>query len=80
MSDISLEQTDSTPFGNVPEQGSMETMEVTDETLVSAPALPTSVTPVPTAAFKRSNRSATVEHLAARRDIRCQADVKRTAR
>ena len=69
MSDISLEQTDPTPIGNVPEPGSLETMEVTDEAPVSAPALPTSVTPVPTAAFKRSNRSATVEHLAARRDI-----------
>ena len=70
MSDISLEQTDSTPVGgNVPEQGSLETMEKTDEALASAPALPTSVTPVPSAAFKRSNRSATVEHLAARRDI-----------
>ena len=70
MSDISLEQTGPTPTGgDVPAQGSLETMEVTDEAPVSAPSLPTTVTPVPTAAFKRSNRSATVEHLAARRDI-----------
>lgn len=70
MSDISLEQTDSTPIGgNAQEQGTLEIMEGNDEAPVSAPALPTSVTPVPIAAFKRSNRSATVEHLAARRDI-----------
>lgn len=70
MSDISLEQMDSTPIGErVPEQGSVEIMEGTEEATESAPSLPTTVTPVPTAAFKRSNRSATVEHLAARRDI-----------
>ena len=70
MSDISLEQTDSTPMGgNAQEQGTLEIMEGNDEAPVRAPALPTSVTPIPTGAFKRSNRSATVEHLAARRDI-----------
>ena len=70
MSDISLEQTDPTPTGgNLPEYRSLEMMERTDEATESAPTLPTTVTPVPTAAFKRSNRSATVEHLAARRGI-----------
>ncbi len=73
MSDISLEQEQTEPTppsgGNASGQGSLEIMEATEEAPVSAPALPTSVTPVPTAAFKRSNRSATVEHLAARRDI-----------
>ena len=71
MSDLSIEQTEPTPpgGGNVTGQGSLEVMEVTDESQVTAPSLPTTVTPVPDAAFKRSNRSATVEHLAARRGI-----------
>ncbi|HEU0003061.1 MAG TPA: HEAT repeat domain-containing protein [Ktedonobacteraceae bacterium] len=71
MSDTSLEQTEPTPQGggNATGQGSLEIMEVTDNAPVAAPALPTTVDPVPAAAFKRSNRSATVEHLAARRDI-----------
>jgi hypothetical protein len=71
MSEISMEQTEPTPpnGGNAPGQGSLEIMEITDDSPVTAPALPTTVTPVPAAAFKRSNRSATVEHLAARRDI-----------
>ncbi|HKV57560.1 MAG TPA: hypothetical protein VJO32_04740, partial [Ktedonobacteraceae bacterium] len=70
MSDTSLEQTEPTPQGggNATGQGSLEIMEVTDDITVAAPVLPTTVAPVPAAAFKRSNRSATVEHLAARRD------------
>jgi HEAT repeat protein len=71
MSDISMEQTEPTPpnGGNATGQGSLEIMEMADDSQVTAPALPTTVAPVPDAAFKRSNRSATVEHLAARRDI-----------
>ncbi len=71
MSDLSMEQTEPTPptGGNASGQGSLEIMEVTDDAQVSSPSLPTTVTPVPAAALKRSNRSATVEHLAARRDI-----------
>ena len=71
MSDISIEQTEPTPpgGGNASGQGSLEIMEMTDDSLVTAPALPTTVVPVPADALKRSNRSATVEHLAARRDI-----------
>ncbi len=72
MSDTSLEQTESTPTEQgdaLEEPGSFEIMQETDVPAVDAPALPTTVTPVPDAAFKRSNRLATVEHLAARRDI-----------
>ena len=71
MSDISVEQTEPTlpGGGNASGQGSLEIMEMTDDSLVTAPVLPTTVVPVPDAALKRSNRSATVEHLAARRDI-----------
>lgn len=71
MSDVSMEQTEPTPptGGNASGQGSLEIMEATDDSQVSSPSLPTTVTPVPAAAFKRSNRSATIEHLAARRDI-----------
>lgn len=57
MSDLSIEQTEPTPpgGGNVTGQGSLEIMEVTDKSQVTAPSLPTTVTPVPDAAFKRSN-------------------------
>ena len=68
MSDTSLEQTESTPSarGEATEEGSFEIMEVTNVSPVAAPAVSTTVTPVPPAAYKRSNRAATIEHLAAR--------------
>lgn len=71
MSDTSLEQTESTPptRGDASEQGTLEVMEVTNAAPVSAPALAATVTPVPSAAFKQTNRSGTVEHLAARRNV-----------
>ena len=55
--------------GNQPEFGDAAILEKTDPAPVSAPAHPAQVDPVPPAAFKRSNRSATVEHLAARREV-----------
>ncbi len=60
-----------TPAGGSeqPEFGASGVIEITDAAPVSAPPLPAQVDPVPPAAFKRSNRSATVEHLAARRDV-----------
>jgi HEAT repeats len=70
MSDRSLEQTTSMPPAGgdeTSESGALGIIEVTNPTTVSAPTLPASVDPVPPAAFKRANRSATVEHLAARR-------------
>src|ERR1700694_3368376 len=71
MSDTSIEQTEPTPpiENQSSEQGGFGVMEVTETTTVSAPVLPTTVTPVPPAAFKQPNRTGTVEHLAARRSI-----------
>src|SRR3984893_7685331 len=71
MSETSLGQTEPTlpKDGDIMGQVSLEMMEVTNDAPVVAPTLPTTVSPVPAAAFKRSNRPATVEHLAARRDI-----------
>ena len=72
MSDTSLEQTESIPPGQgntVEEPGTFEIMQETDAPTVKAPTLPTRGAPVPSTAFKRSNRPATVEHLAARRAI-----------
>lgn len=69
MSDTSLEQTESTPpaGGNATEPGGFGTVEVTDASPPAAPAPPADITPVPSAALRRSQRLATVEHLAARR-------------
>ncbi len=71
MSDTSLEQTEPTPpiENQSSEQGGFGVMEVTETAAVSAPVLPTTVTPVPPAAFKQPNRTGTVEHLAARRSV-----------
>ncbi|GAC1565578.1 MAG: hypothetical protein NVS3B14_03760 [Ktedonobacteraceae bacterium] len=71
MSDTSLEQTESTPpiSNDVSEQGTLNLMEATDASIVAVPAPSTTVRPVPAAAFKQSNRSGTVEHLAARRTL-----------
>jgi HEAT repeat protein len=65
MSETSLEQT---PPADDEQQdfGSFGVMEVDAPIQVPAPAPSTIVEPPPPAAFKRSNRSATVEHLAAR--------------
>src|SRR6266852_7198974 len=69
MSDMSLDKTESpSPIdSNATDYGSMEVEEVTAESPVVAPALSAGVTPVPAAAQQRSNRLATVEHLASRR-------------
>src|SRR5947199_10246186 len=71
MSDTSLEQTEPTPptEHQSSEQGGFGVVEVTETAAVSAPVLPTTVTPVPPAAFKQPNRTGTVEHLAARRSV-----------
>lgn len=72
MSDTSLEQPMPTPPAGgeeTAEFGTAGVLEVTNPTPVSTPAPPAKVDPVPPAAFKRSNRSATVEHLAARRQV-----------
>lgn len=71
MSDTSLEQTQlSGPMnGDEIEPGTMEFISETDTTPVAAPAPSTNVQPVPPAAQQQSNRSATIEHLAARRSI-----------
>src|SRR6266566_2060688 len=71
MSDTSLEQTEPTPpiENQSSEQVGFGVMEVTETAAVSAPVLPTTVTPVPPAAFKQPNRTGTVEHLAARRSV-----------
>src|SRR3984893_6629623 len=71
MSDINIEQTEPTPpiENQSSEQGGFGVMEVTETTTVSAPGLPTTVTPVPPAAFKQPTRTGTVEHLAARGSI-----------
>src|SRR5438045_825922 len=71
MSDTSLEQTEPTPpvENQSSEQGGFGVVEATETATVSAPVLPTTVTPVPPAAFKQPNRTGTVEHLAARRSV-----------
>ena len=71
MSDMSLDKTESpSPIdSNATDYGSMEVEEVTAESPVVAPALSAGVTPVPAAAQQRSNRLATVEHLASRRTL-----------
>ncbi len=66
MSDISLEQTPPTDDERA-EIGSFGVMEIDQPVKVTSPAPSTVVEPTPAAAFKRSNRSATGEHLAARR-------------
>ena len=70
MSDTSLEQPTPTPPTGDEGQvapGGFGVGEAPDPASVSTPIPPAVVDPVPPAAFKRSNRSATVEHLAARR-------------
>jgi HEAT repeat protein len=71
MSEMSLEETEpTTPIkSNAIEPGRMEVEEVTVSSPVVAPAPSAGVVPVPAAAQQRSNRSATVEHLAARRTL-----------
>src|SRR5260370_32905753 len=71
MSDMSLDKTESaSPIdSNATDYGSMEVEEVTAESPVVAPALSAGGTPVPAAAQQRSNRLATVEHLASRRTL-----------
>lgn len=69
MSEMSLEQTESTiPIDSDPEEpGGMGIGEVTDTPTVAAPAPSANISPAPAATQRRSNRPATVEHLAARR-------------
>ena len=68
MSDTRLEQTSSSPSEpEMTEPGALGLMEVTQPPKVAAPTPPANVQPVPAAAYKGSNRAATVEHLAARR-------------
>jgi HEAT repeat protein len=71
MSETSLEKTESTTPANndATEPGRFEVEEVTETAPVMTPAPSTDVTPVPPAAQQRSNRSATIEHLAARRTV-----------
>lgn len=71
MSDTSLEQTESPPpsDGEPREYGDVGISEVQEPAQVVAPAPSADVTPVPAAAQQRSNRSATIEHLAARRAV-----------
>ncbi|HJT55942.1 MAG TPA: HEAT repeat domain-containing protein [Ktedonobacteraceae bacterium] len=71
MSETRLEQTESTPpidSGSL-EPGEMLIDESTTGTTVVALAPPANIAPVPAATQRPSNRSATVEHLAARRTV-----------
>ncbi|HEV2580971.1 MAG TPA: HEAT repeat domain-containing protein [Ktedonobacteraceae bacterium] len=68
MSDTSLEQPTPTPSagGNEPtEEGSFGVIEGASPAPVTPLTAPTQVDPIPPAALKRANRSATIEHLAA---------------
>ncbi len=72
--ELSLEKTESTllfnSYATEPgEPGRMDFDEVIDTPSVVAPAPSADVATVPAAAQQRSNRSATVEHLAARRNL-----------
>src|SRR5260221_2910892 len=71
MSEMSLEETESTtPADNdEPEPGMFKIEEVTATEPVRALAPSADVTAAPPAAQQRSNRSATIEHLAARRAV-----------
>ena len=70
MSETRIEQTEGTPpplDSGPSEPGDMRFDESTAAPSVTLPAPPVNVTPAPAAAQQPSNRSATVEHLAARR-------------
>ena len=71
MSETSLEKTESSTPANsdATEPGRFEVEEVTETAPVMTPAPSADVIPVPPAAQQRSNRSATIEHLAARRTV-----------
>ncbi len=71
MSEMSLEETESTTPANndETEPGELKIEEVTATAPVEAPAPSANVTAAPPAAQQRSNRSATIEHLAARRAV-----------
>src|SRR5260221_13413350 len=71
MSKMSLEEPDFFPPGDndETEPGVFKIEEVTATALVEAPAPSANVTAAPPAAQQRSNRSATIEHLAARRAV-----------
>ena len=71
MSGMSLEETEfSRALNSEPvEPGTMDFDEVTATSPVEAPAPSADVAPVPAAAQQRTNRAATVEHLAARRAL-----------
>ena len=71
MSETSLEKTESSTPANsdATEPGRFEVEEVTENAPVMTPAPSADVIPVPPAAQQRSNRSATIEHLAARRSV-----------
>ena len=71
MSETSLEKTESSIPANsdATEPGRFEVEEVTETAPVMTPAPSADVIPVPPAAQQRSNRSATIEHLAARRTV-----------
>ena len=71
MSEMSLEETESTTPANndETEPGVFKIEEVTATAPVEAPAPSANVTAAPPAAQQRSNRSATIEHLAARRAV-----------
>ena len=71
MSEMSLEKTESTSPANddETEPGELGIEEVTATAPVEAPAPSANVAAAPPAAQQRSNRSATIEHLAARRAV-----------
>src|SRR5260370_6949353 len=71
MPEMSLEKTDSSSTANNDgtEPGGLGIEEVTATAPVEAPAPSADVTAAPPAAQQRSNRSATIEHLAARRAV-----------
>jgi hypothetical protein len=74
MSEMSRMKTESNilfhRYGTEPtEFGGMDFDEVIDTPSVTAPAPSATMVPVPAAAQQKSNRSATVEHLAARRNL-----------
>ncbi len=71
MSETRLEQTDETipTDSGSSEPGALRLDESTADTTVVALAPPANIAPVPAATQRLSNRSATVEHLAARRTV-----------
>ena len=71
MSDTSLEQTLPTPPTDQEQTGtgSFGVVAATNSDTTPAPVLPTPVDPIPPAALKRAQRSATIEHLAMRSSV-----------